>query len=286
MSNNLDKAICELHSLVSVSHDVDIHSKTTILIKYGGAAMDEPGVMASVAKSLALLHELGIKIIIVHGGGPQINQNLKRFNLKSEFFRGMRITDSETMQVVQMTLGGIVNDNIVGLLNSFGAKAVGLNGIDAELLICRKYLSAVDLGQVGEVEQVNSVLLSLLLENNFVPVIAPIGKDKIGNIYNINADWTATAIAQNMKVDKLFFLTNTQGIIAADGVSLKSISKDQAIQLMESGIVAGGMLPKIECALEATDKGVARVEIIDARVPLVLLKAMFTDLHTGTIINK
>jgi len=266
-------------------------SGKTIVIKYGGNAMTDDRLKQDFAKDIVLLKLVGMNPVVVHGGGPQINQLLERVGKQGEFVQGMRVTDAETMEVVEMVLGGLVNKEIVSLINQQGGKAVGLTGKDSHFIKARKLLIKdtagvdVDLGQVGEVVSIDPTLVNLLGGQDFIPVIAPIGVGEDGAAYNINADLVAGALAQTMKAEKLVLLTNTPGVLGRDGKLLTGLSPDAVEALFADGTIHGGMLPKINSALEAAKNGVGSVHIIDGRVEHALLLEILTNTVLGTMIH-
>jgi acetylglutamate kinase len=259
----------------------------TIVIKYGGNAMLDDQLKSSFARDLVLMNLVGIKPIIVHGGGPQIGELLSRVGKESRFIDGMRVTDDETMDIVEMVLGGSVNKEIVSRLNSHGGKAIGLTGKDASLIKAEKLVteSNKDLGHVGKVTAINSEVLRFLSDKNYIPVIAPIGVGEDGTSYNINADLVASRVAEVMQAEKLIFLTNTIGLLDKDGMLLTGLNAGFVDELIKDGTISGGMLPKISSALEAVAAGVNRVHIIDGRVDHALLLELFTDEGVGTLIE-
>lgn len=263
----------------------------TVVIKYGGNAMIDEQLKNNFARDVVLMKLVGINPIIVHGGGPQIADLLNKLGIESKFVSGMRITDADTMDVVQMVLGGLVNKEIVSLINTHGGRAVGITGKDGGLLKARK-LSAqtvdedteesVDIGQVGEITEVNVDVLETLTESQFIPIIAPIGVGEDGESYNINADIVAGKVAEALSASKLVLLTNTPGILDAEQKTLSGLSKTDVESLISNGIINEGMLPKVDCALSAVSSGVRSVQIIDGRVPHALLLEIFTDSGVGT----
>ena len=259
----------------------------TIVIKYGGNAMLDDQLRSSFARDLVLMNLVGIKPIIVHGGGPQIGELLSRVGKESHFIDGMRVTDDETMNIVEMVLGGSVNKEIVSRLNSHGGKAIGLTGKDASLIKAEKLVteSSKDLGYVGKVTAINSEVLRFLSDKNYIPVIAPIGVGEDGTSYNINADLVASRVAEVMQAEKLIFLTNTIGLLDKGGTLLTGLKAKSVDELIKNGTISGGMLPKISSALEAVAAGVNRVHIIDGRVDHALLLELFTDEGVGTLIE-
>ena len=264
-------------------------SGATVVIKYGGNAMTEAHLQHSFAHNIVLMKHVGINPVIVHGGGPQIGSLLKRLGVESHFVNGMRVTDEETMRVVEMVLGAQVNQHIVSLINQRGGRAVGLTGRDAGLIRARplEMIDAatarrVDLGRVGEVEAVDAAILRTLDKDGFIPVIAPIGAGVDGGSYNINADLVASKVAAVLHAEKLLLLTNTPGILDRAGTLLTGLSPGQVTDLIEDGTIQGGMLPKVQCALDALDNGVKSVQIIDGRVENAILLELFTTGGVGT----
>jgi len=262
----------------------------TVVIKYGGHAMTDPGLKDKVITDIVLMKYVGINPVIVHGGGPEINQWLKRTDTSSEFVNGMRVTDEKTMEIVQMVLVGKVNKEIVSLVEKNGGKAIGLSGIDGQMIKAKKkkaYLNGaeVDLGLVGEIEAIDPELIHNALKNDYIPVIAPIGVGG-GQVYNINADYVAGSIAASLKANKLVLLTDVEGVLNKEKKLISSINFHEARSLIEQGVIEGGMIPKIECCMEALSKGVERVHIIDGRLPHALLLEIFTDQGVGTMVVK
>ena len=260
----------------------------SIIIKYGGAAMDQANLKRSFALDVILLHYVGIHPIIVHGGGPQIGALMKRLGKEPRFIGGMRVTDEETIEIVEMVLVGKINKEIVGLINHHGGRAVGLSGKDADLLRARKRLhrlpsgEEVDLGLVGEVETVNPEPIRLLEEHGFIPVIAPVGVGARGETYNINADLVAGEVAAALGAEKLIHLTDVQGILDGSGRLLSTLSRQELERLAQRGVIDGGMLPKVESSLRALKGGTAKAHIIDGRQPHAILLELFTREGIGT----
>ncbi len=268
----------------------------TIVIKYGGNAMVDKRLKRSFARDIVLMKLVGINPVVVHGGGPQIGDLLKRLGKSTEFVQGMRITDSETMDVVEMVLGGLVNKEIVSLINQHGGSAVGLTGKDGGFIRARKLMlkksapelknsEIIDIGHVGEVEHVEPAVVNMLMQGNFIPVIAPIGVGEDGRSYNINADLVAGKVAEVLRAEKLMLLTNTPGILDNSGTLVPEIESAQVIEMIESGAIYGGMLPKICCALDAVHNGVNMAHIIDGRVEHAVMLDLFTDEGVGTLIR-
>lgn len=268
----------------------------TLVIKYGGNAMESEELKTGFARDIVLMKAVGINPVVVHGGGPQIADLLKRLNIESRFVEGMRVTDGQTMDVVEMVLGGQVNKDIVNLINSHGGSAIGLTGKDARLIRARKLKvthqgadmqqpEIIDIGQVGEVESVNTDLLHMLVKGDFIPVIAPIGVGPNGESYNINADLVAGKVAEALHAEKLMLLTNIAGLMDKQGNVLTGLNTAQVDDLIANGTIYGGMLPKIRCALDAVQGGVNSAHIIDGRVPNAVLLEIFTDSGVGTLIT-
>ena len=265
----------------------------TIVVKYGGNAMTEDYLKECFARDVVLLKLVGMNPVVVHGGGPQIDDLLKRVGKQGHFIQGMRVTDAETMQVVEMVLGGQVNKEIVNLINQHGGKAVGLTGKDGNFIRAKKLLiqsqdnpeEMLDIGQVGDITAVDPSLIALLDTGAFIPVIAPIGVGQDGETYNINADVVAGKIAEILKAEKLVLLTNTPGVLDKGGKLLTGITPKQVDDMVADGTLSGGMLPKIGSALDAARSGVKSVHIIDGRVPHALLLEILTDEGVGTLIK-
>lgn len=257
------------------------------VIKYGGAAQKELPLKDAFAKDIVLLNFIGIKPIVVHGGGPKITETMKRLGKEPHFINGHRVTDRETMEVVEMVLGGIINKEIVQLINSHGGKAVGLTGKDGNLLRTTKKTMKIkdqetDLGFVGEIEQVSTDILETLQKDSFIPVVAPIGFDKNGNSYNINADTVASSIAVAVGAEKLILLTDVKGISDETGNHIPTLKVEEALKLIGENIISGGMIPKVHACLNALTGGVRKTHIIDGRIPHSLLLEIFTKKGIGT----
>ncbi len=265
----------------------------TIVIKYGGNAMTEEHLKQGFAKDVVLLKLVGMNPVVVHGGGPQINDLLKRVGKQGEFVQGMRVTDRETMDIVEMVLGGSVNKEIVNLINQHGGKAVGLTGKDGGFIRARKMMvkhtekagEYIDIGHVGEVTHIDPTLVALLDTQDFIPVIAPIGVGEDGEAYNINADLVAGKLAETLKAEKLILLTNTTGVLDREGKLLTGLTAAKVDALIDDGTISGGMIPKISMALEAVKNGVKTSHIIDGRVEHALLLEILTDEGVGTLIR-
>ena len=268
----------------------------TIVVKYGGNAMTEEILKNGFARDIVLMKLVGMNPVVVHGGGPQIGSLLDRVGKESEFIQGMRVTDSETMDIVEMVLGGFVNKEIVNLIHQHGGNAVGLTGKDGELIQAKKLemtsfnedLNApeiIDLGHVGEVVKINTKVLDMLIKDDFIPVIAPVGVDEHGASYNINADFVAGKVAEALNAEKLMLLTNIPGLLNKEGELLTGLNSDKVAELIKDGTIYGGMLPKIQCALDAVENGVKSSHIIDGRVEHAVMLEVFTDDGVGTLIT-
>jgi acetylglutamate kinase len=269
----------------------------TIVIKYGGNAMVEDRLKEGFAKDVILMKYIGLNPVVVHGGGPQIGQVLKAMGKESRFVQGMRVTDTETMDVVEMVLGGKVNKEIVGNLNRHGGKAVGLSGKDGDLIVARKMeMKAInpetltpeilDIGMVGEVERINPEIITALEESNFIPVIAPIGVGLQGETYNINADLVAGKIAGALRAEKLILLTDVEGVKDREGRLISTIDVQRVPDLINDGTISGGMIPKLNCCVDAVEEGVRKTHIIDGRVEHACLLEIFTDKGIGTAVGR
>ena len=270
----------------------------TVVIKYGGNAMVDEDLKRSFARDIVLMKTVGINPVVVHGGGPQIGSLLQRLGKESQFVAGMRVTDSETMDVVEMVLGGLVNKEIVNLINRHGGAAVGLTGKDGDLIRASKLKlesssqqpelevpEIIDIGHVGEVASIDAAVVDMLVQGNFIPVIAPIGVGEDGHSYNINADLVAGKVAEVLKAEKLILLTNTKGLLSKDGDLLTGLTTQRVDELIADGTIHGGMLPKINCALEAVHSGVTTAHIIDGRVRHAVMVELFTGEGIGTLIR-
>ena len=268
------------------------HGKT-LVIKYGGNAMTDPALQQDFAEDVVLLKLVGMNPVVVHGGGPQIDEALNRVGKKGTFVQGMRVTDDETMEVVEWVLAGQVQQDIVGLINHAGGKAVGLTGRDGGLIRARKLRmrdrenpdTEIDVGQVGEITRIDPAVVKALQDDQFIPVISPIGFGESNESYNINADMVASKLAEVLQAEKLLLLTNTPGVLDQDGQLLTDLSARRIDELFADGTISGGMLPKIAGALEAARNGVNAVHIVDGRVPHVLLLEILTDQAFGTMIR-
>ena len=269
----------------------------TVVVKYGGAAMEGDALKSSFARDIVLMKLVGVKPVVVHGGGPQIGRLLQRIGKETRFVEGMRVTDSETMDVVEMVLGGLVNKEIVNLINRHGGNAVGLTGKDGRLIQARKLTMTrsrpeleapeiIDIGHVGEVASIDTGVLEHLAHGDFIPVIAPIGVGDGGMSYNINADLVAGRLAEALAAEKLMLLTNTPGLLDRDGELITSLDVKGVEALIADGTIAGGMLPKVRCALDAVQGGVHTAQIVDGRVEHAVLLEVFTSAGMGTFISR
>ena len=269
----------------------------TIVIKYGGNAMVDEKLKQGFARDIVLMKLVGMNPVVVHGGGPQIGNMLEQVGKKTHFVDGMRVTDSETMDVVEMVLGGLVNKEIVNLINQHGGHAVGLTGKDGDLIHARKLTfqrhnpemnapEIVDIGHVGEVASIDPAIINMLVKGDFIPVIAPIGVGEDGQSYNINADLVAGKLAMTLAAEKLILLTNTAGVLDKEGNLLTGLKANRVKELIEDGTIHGGMMPKINCALDAVHSGVNTVQIIDGRVEHAVLLEVLTDAGVGTLIKR
>ena len=265
----------------------------TIVVKYGGNAMIDDALKASFARDIVLMQAVGMRPIVVHGGGPQIGELLERLNIESRFVEGMRVTTEDTMDVVEMVLGGLVNKEIVSLLNLAGGRAMGLTGKDGQLIRAKQLkierkspeleaAEIIDIGHVGQVESIDTRVLTMLTENHVIPVVAPIGVGPKGESYNINADLVAGKLAEVLKAEKLMLLTNTAGVLDQASQVVTGLVSDEVRALIDDGTISGGMLPKVGCALSAVNAGVNSAHIVDGRVPHSVLLEIFTDQGVGT----
>ncbi len=296
MSLDRDAALNIARVLTEALPYIQQFTGKTIVVKFGGNAMTDAELHESFARDVVLMKLVGMNPVVVHGGGPQIGKLLEKLNIHTEFVDGMRVTDAETMDVVEMVLGGSVNKEIVSSINRNGGKAIGVTGKDGQLIRAHKLkvsryspeLDAseiIDIGHVGEVDQIDTEVLNVILGSNFIPVIAPIGVDAGGATYNINADLVAGKLAQVLQAEKLMLLTNVAGVLDAEGNILTGLSTARVDALIADGTISGGMLPKVGCALDAVKSGVASAHIIDGRVPHAVLLEIFTDEGIGTLIT-
>ncbi len=286
MKTYIDKAKILIEALPYIK---EFNGKT-VVIKYGGSAMINENIKHTVMEDIALMKLVGMRPVIVHGGGPEINKALQQMGKKSEFVNGLRVTDQETMEIVEMVLAGKLNKSIVQDIQAHGIQAVGLCGKDGNMIKATKmYVDGLDIGYVGEVTEVDTKLLDTLIQNDFIPIIAPVGTDGAEGTYNINADYAALAIAGALKAEKLVFLTDVEGVLEDVNDSSSIISRLSVLKVpeyIESGIIAGGMIPKVQCCVEGVQQGVKTVHIIDGRVEHCLLLEIFTEKGIGTMIEE
>jgi len=296
MSLDRDAAMNVARVLTEALPYIQRFTGKTIVVKFGGSAMVDPVLHESFARDIVLMKLVGMNPIVVHGGGPQIGALLEKLHIKTEFVDGMRVTDSQTMDVVEMVLGGTVNKEIVSSINRNGGRALGVTGKDGMLITARKLKAnrhdpemdapeIVDIGHVGEVEAIDTAVLEVILNSHFIPIIAPIGSDAQGTTYNINADLVAGRLAEVLRAEKLMLLTNVAGLLDRNGSILTGLTTEQVDNLIREGTISGGMLPKIACALAAVKGGVASAHIVDGRVPHAVLLETFTDEGMGTLIT-
>ena len=289
ISNSIERADILLETLPYIRR---FYNKT-IVIKYGGHAMIDDELKNKFAQDVVMMKYIGLNPVVVHGGGPQIGEHLKKFGKESKFIQGMRVTDQETMNIVEMVLVGTVNTEIVGLINRHGGNAVGLSGKDGNLINAEKYYlneekakhtppEIIDIGLVGKVKNINSQLIVSLAQNNFIPVIAPTGIGDNGETYNINADVVAGEIAAALQAEKLLLLTDVPGVLGKDKQLIHAMTNNEALGLIDNGTIEGGMFPKIKCCLKALKGGVKKAHIIDGRLKHAILLEMFTDKGIGT----
>jgi acetylglutamate kinase len=287
---NIKENIEQARVLVEALQFIKKFNGKTVIIKYGGSAMKNPELKKSFIEDIVFMNLVGMNIIIVHGGGDSINRMLKKLNIEPEFHNGLRVTNEETMEIVEMVLAGKVNKNIVSDIQNQGVNAIGICGKDGNLLEAKKKIvDGKDLGFVGEVINVNTNLLKGIMGNSIIPVIAPIGKDNLGNTYNINADDVASAISKTLYAEKLVFLTDVKGVLTDvnDNTTLISeMSVDQALSSIKEGVITNGMIPKVKCCVEAIKSGVNTVHIIDGRIEHSLLLEIFTSHGIGTMFVK
>jgi len=263
-------------------------SGKTIVIKYGGSAILNDEITKTVLQDVAILKIVGINPVLVHGGGPEINGVLKSLNIESKFHKGLRVTDAETMDVVQMVLCGKVNKNITNMLNALGVKAVGISGLDAKIINVEKLNDEFDYGYVGKITKVNTKLLNVLANDEYIPVIASVGSDSFGNSYNINADTFASEIAKNLKAEKLMFLTDVDGIRSDEkdpNTLIASITVSQIYDMIKNGKISGGMIPKVEACVKGIEGGIKRTHIINGTIPHPIMLEIFTDTGIGTMVT-
>ena len=296
MTLNLDEAKITAEVLTTALPYIQRFVDKLIVVKYGGNAMTYPALESSFARDIVLLKTVGMHPVVVHGGGPQVDNLLKELGRQSDRIDGMRVTDKSTMDIVEMVLGGSVNKSIVSLINKHGGRAIGLTGKDANLILAKKLMMEkigadgiavpVDLGFVGDVVSVNKDVINMLIASDFIPVIAPLGVDEEGNTYNINADLVAGKVAEFLQAEKLMLLTNIKGVLGRDGEVVTGLTPQKVDSLIEDGIISGGMIPKIQCALDAVRSGVKSAVIVDGRVPHATLLEIFTNEGVGTLISR
>jgi acetylglutamate kinase len=296
MTLNLDDAKNTAEVLTTALPYIQRFVDKLIVVKYGGNAMTDPALESSFARDIVLLKTVGIHPVVVHGGGPQVDNLLKELGRQSDRIDGMRVTDKSTMDIVEMVLGGSVNKSIVSLINKHGGRAIGLTGKDANLIQAKKLMIEkigedgiavpIDLGYVGDVVSVNKEVINMLIASNFIPVIAPLGVDSEGNTYNINADLVAGKVAEFLQAEKLMLLTNIKGVLGRDGEVVTGLTPKRVDGLIEDGTISGGMIPKIQCALDAVRSGVKSAVIVDGRVPHATLLEIFTNEGVGTLISR
>lgn len=287
MERNIQELIEKAHILLeALPYIREFHGKT-IVIKYGGHAMIDPALKESFARDVVLLKYIGINPIIIHGGGPQIGEMLKRLGKETTFFQGLRVTDEETLEITEMVLGGKINKEIVALINKHGGNAVGLTGKDGPLFFARKLVldEDVDLGYVGEIIKVEPQILTAISKERFIPVVAPLGVDEKGISYNINADVVAAEIAIAVRAEKLIYMTDVDGLLDENGKLIPSIKYSKLYELIDSGVIKGGMIPKIKSCIKAIKSGVKKIHIVNGKVPHCLLLEIFTEKGIGTEIT-
>ncbi|MBH0087010.1 acetylglutamate kinase [Psychrobacter sp. SCQQ22] len=296
MTLNLDDAKNTAEVLTTALPYIQRFVDKIIVVKYGGNAMTDPALESSFARDIVLLKTVGMHPVVVHGGGPQVDNLLKELGRQSDRIDGMRVTDKSTMDIVEMVLGGGVNKSIVSLINKHGGRAIGLTGKDANLILAKKLKMEkigedgiavpIDLGFVGDVVSVNKDVINMLIASDFIPVIAPLGVDSEGNTYNINADLVAGKVAEFLQAEKLMLLTNIKGVLGRDGEVVTGLTPKKVDSLIEDGTISGGMIPKIQCALDAVRSGVKSAVIVDGRVPHATLLEIFTNEGVGTLISR
>jgi len=296
MSLNFAEAKTTAEVLTTALPYIQRFEDKIIVVKYGGNAMTDPALESSFARDIVLLKTVGLHPVVVHGGGPQVDNLLKELGRQSDRIDGMRVTDKATMDVVEMVLGGSVNKSIVSLISKHGGRAIGLTGKDANLIQAKKLLmnktdaegnvKEVDLGYVGEVVSVNKEVIMMLINSNFIPVIAPLGVDSEDNTYNITADLVAGKVAEFLQAEKLLLLTNIKGVLGRDGEVVTGLTPKKVDELIKEGVISGGMIPKIQCALDAVRSGVKSAVIVDGRVPNATLLEIFTNEGVGTLISR
>ena len=283
MKDLIDKA----EVLVEAMPYIRRFANSTIVLKYGGSAMIDPTLRASFARDVVLLKYIGLRPVIVHGGGPQIGRTLEKLGVESTFVDGLRVTDDQTMDVVEMVLGGTVNREIVALIQQAGGRAIGLTGNDGDMIrVTRRTHADRDLGRVGQVRGVDPAPITAVADAGYVPVIAPIGVDDDGVTHNVNGDEAAGAVAQALHAEKLILLTDVEGVLDGSGVLIPQLTIAEARKHITEGTIRGGMIPKIECCISALDSGVSRTHIIDGRILHAILLEIFTDTGVGTLLGR
>ncbi|MFQ5481067.1 MAG: acetylglutamate kinase [Thermodesulfobacteriota bacterium] len=283
----MKKQIAKIKTLFEALPYIRKFSGKTVVIKYGGAAMADEALKKSFARDVVLMKSVGLNPVVVHGGGPQIGGLLGKLGIETRFVKGIRVTDEETMDVVEMVLVGKVNKEIVGLINHYGGKAVGLGGKDGGLVRAKRLkIKGANMGRAGEVESINPAVIRTLEDNSFIPVIAPVGSGEKGRSYNINADTVAGSIASALGAEKLILLTDVPGVLSKAGKLYSTLTVAHARRLITTGVATGGMIPKIKCCARAVAEGVKRAHIIDGRVEHAVLLEVFTDAGIGTVIGR
>lgn len=279
--------IQKANTLIEALPYIEKYYGKTVVVKYGGSAMKQDSIKESVMEDLVLMSYVGINTVLVHGGGNQINKMLDKVGIKSEFINGYRYTDEETMEIVQMVLAGKVNKELVYKINSKGGRALGICGIDDNLLLCEEINENNGLGLVGNIKNVNTSIIDNSLKNGYIAVVASVGVDQYGQSYNINADIAASAIASKLKAEKLIVLTDVEGILdkgEKENSLISSVTIKEIKELIKKGVVTGGMIPKVKCGIDALNNGVSRVHILDGRIPHSIITELFTDGGIGTLI--
>ncbi len=291
MKHRMANEILKAEVLIEAIPYIRTFAGSIVVVKYGGSAMVDEQLKKSVIQDIAMLKYIGLKPVVIHGGGKEITSLLDRLGKKSQFLDGLRVTDAETAQVAEMVLSGSIGKSLVSELEQVGISAVGISGKDGRTLLCSKKLDdkGRDLGFVGNVDTVDTSLLETLLSNNFVPVVSPVGVDAEGNTYNINADYAASAIAGSLAAQKLVFLTDVEGILKDKDDSssiIRALSTREAEAYIQDGTINGGMIPKVQCCLDGLEKGVRSVHVLDGRVPHAILLEIFTTRGIGTMVTK
>lgn len=283
----MEKLIERANIVIEALPYIKKYSGKTFVIKYGGNAMVDETLKAKVIQDMVLLKYVGINIVIVHGGGPELTQWLKKINKQTQFIDGLRVTDQETVELAEMVFVGKINKELVSLFHRHGGKAVGLSGRDGRLIHAEKITTdnGVDLGYVGDVKKIDAEIISTLLNSGFTPIISSIGEDENGQGFNINADTVACAVAAQLKASKLFLLTDVNGVLK-EGKLISKLTTDTALGLIEEKVITGGMIPKIKCAIDSIQQGIEKVHIINGQIPHSLLLEVFTDHGIGTMVKK